>query len=284
MSTDRSRNSGAIRSLWRYPVKSMAGVRLDQAQVTGEGILGDRAYAVIDQVTGKVASAKMPSKWARLIGLAADYVEPPQPGAPLPPVRIDWPDGTALTSSDGEVDDRLSETLGRQVKLTATRPESISLERLDPMSEDETIDDIGALMMNGRFSDYAAIHMITSATLARLAELHPESDFDARRFRPNLIIDTLPEERGFVENDWVGREVAVGSELRLRISDPTPRCSIPTLAQDGLRKDPRILRTIVQHNRRPVPLLDGDMLPCAGVYAFVIRCGTVKAGDPVRVA
>ena len=119
--------------------------------------------------------------------------------------------------------------------------------------------------------------------MARLASLRPESRFTARRFRPNVTIATPDGETGFVENGWVGRELAIGDAVRLRISDPTPRCSIPTIAQKDMEKDPHVLRTIVEHNRLPVPLLDGESLPCAGVYAFVIQAGTVKRGDAVRV-
>ncbi len=276
-------NGGTVKALWRYPVKSMAGNKLDEAAVTEGGILGDRAYAVIDGTSGRVGSAKTPKKWAALMALAADFVTPPKAGAPLPPVRIVWPDGTAAVSDGGDADARLSETLGRPVTLTTERPETVSLERLDPLADEETIVDIGELMMAGRFSDYAALHLITTATMARLAALRPDSKFNARRFRPNVTIATPEGETGFVENDWVGRELAIGADVRLRISDPTPRCSIPTLAQEDLAKDPQVLRTIVEHNRLPVPLLDGEALPCAGVYAFVIRGGTVKRGDTVRV-
>ena len=250
--------------------------------MTEGGLLGDRAYAVIDRANGKVASAKYPKKWAKLIELSAAYVAPPAAGGPAPPVRVTWPDGTGITSDDG-LDGRLSETLGRPVALTTARPEAPSLERLDPLAEDETILDIGELMMAGRFSDYAALHLLTTATLARLAELAPESIFNARRFRPNLTIATPEGQTGFVENDWVGRTLAIGDDVRLRISDPTPRCSVPTLGQQGLPKDPKVLRTVVQHNRLPVPLLDGEILPCAGVYAFVVQGGTVSRGDRVRV-
>ena len=274
---------GTVKALWRYPVKSMAGTKLDEAPVTEGGILGDRAYAVIDRASGRVGSAKTPKKWAGLMALAAEFVRPPEVGAPLPPVRIAWPDGSAVASDGGGADARLSETLGRPVTLTTERPEAPSLERLDPLAAEETIVDIGELMMAGRFSDYAALHLMTTATMARLAELRPESIFNARRFRPNVTIATPEGETGFVENDWVGRELAIGGEVRLRISDPTPRCSIPTLAQRDLAKDPRVLRTIVEHNTLPVPVLDGEALPCAGVYAFVIQGGLVKRGDPVRV-
>ena len=230
---------GTVKALWRYPVKSMAGNKIDEALITEGGILGDRAYAVIDRASGRVGSAKTPKKWAGLLALAAEFVEPPAPGAPLPPVRIAWPDGTAVASDDGGADARLSETLGRPVTLTTERPEAPSLERLDPLAAEETIVDIGELMMAGRFSDYAALHLMTTATMARLAALRPDSVFNARRFRPNVTIATPEGDSGFVENDWVGRELAIGDEVRLRISDPTPRCSVPTLAQRDLAKDPR---------------------------------------------
>ena len=276
-------NGGTVKALWRYPVKSMAGNKLDEAVITEGGILGDRAYAVIDGTSGRVGSAKTPKKWGGLMALAADFVRPPEAGAPLPPVRVVWPDGTEATSEGRDADARLSRTLGRPVTLTTVRPETISLERLDPLAEEETIVDIGELMMAGRFSDYAALHLITTATMARLAELRPESHFSARRFRPNVTIATPDGETGFVENEWVGRELAIGDEVRLRISDPTPRCSIPTIAQKDIEKDPRVLRTIVENNSLPVPLLDGESLPCAGIYGFVIQGGTVKRGDAVRV-
>ncbi len=283
MASGEQRDGGTVKALWRYPVKSMAGTKIDEAQVTDGGILGDRAYAVIDRESGRVGSAKTPKKWAGLMTLAADFTAPPEAGAPPPPVRIVWPDGASLGSDDGNVDARLSGTLGRPVTLTTERPEAPSLERLDPLAEDETIVDIGELMMAGRFSDYAALHLMTTATLARLAELRPESKFNARRFRPNVMIAPPEGESGFVENAWVGRELAIGDEVRLRISDPTPRCSVPTLAQQELDRDPQLLRTIVEHNTLPVPVLDGEALPCAGVYGFVLRGGLLRRGDRVRV-
>ncbi len=283
MASQQPEDGGTVKALWRYPVKSMAGASLEEAAVGEGGILGDRAYAVIDRTSGRVGSAKYPKKWAGLIALAADFVAPPQAGARLPPVRIAWPDGATVASDGGEADARLSETLGRPVALTAQRPETVSVERLDPLADEETVVDIGGLMMAGRFSDYAALHLMTTATLARLAELGPESAFDVRRFRPNVVIASPEGARGFVENGWVGREIAIGSDVRLRISDPAPRCSVPTLAQERLPQDPQLLRTIAEHNTVPVPALENEPLPCAGVYAFVIRGGTVKKGDAVRI-
>jgi len=274
--------AGQVSTLWRYPVKSMSGEQVTESLVTEGGLLGDRGYAVIDQSNGKVASAKFPRKWSKLIELRAAFASPPEGGASLPPVRIIWPDGAAVGSDEQGVDASLTEMLGRLVTLTTTKPDKVSVERLEPLAEAEEILDIGALMMEGRFSDYAPLHLITSATLGRLSEIRPESQFDPRRFRPNLMIDT-DDGNGFVENDWVGRTVAIGDDVRLRISDPTPRCSIPTLGQEFLAKDPSVLRTIVEHNRIPVPVLGGETRPCVGVYGFVLAGGTVRKGDPVRV-
>ena len=281
---DPSAQAGTIQTIWRYAVKSMAPEEIDDALMTEHGILGDRCYALIDQTTGKVASAKMPKMWGGLLQLAAAFTEAPVAGQALPPVRITWPDGSEAVTSGGDPEGKLSATVDRAVELTTTKPAEVSLERLDPLAEEEEILDIGDIMMEGRFSDYAAVHMLTTASLAKLSAISPDISFDAIRFRPNLIIEAPADAEGFIENDWVGRTVCIGDDVRLRISDPTPRCSIPTLAQKGgVTKDPKVLRTIVQHNSQPVPLLDDEVLPCVGVYGFVEQGGTFRKGDPVRV-
>ena len=274
---------GTAQSLWRYAVKSMRGEEVDNALVADGGIVGDRAYALIDQASGKVASAKMPKKWGKLIELGASFLEPPSVDAPAPAVRITWPTGTSVVSSEGDCDVRLSEALGRSVAITTVRPETVSVERLDPLDADGSILDIGALMMEGRFSDYAAIHLLTTATLAKLSEHCPRSQFDTRRFRPNIVIEPTAGQSGFVENDWVGRIVTIGEDVRLRVTDPTPRCAVPTLAQGALPRDPEVLSAIVKHNKVAVPVLDGQELPCVGVYGFVLQGGVVRKGDPIGI-
>ena len=283
MSSISKQVAGSVRSLWRYPVKSMRGEELSEASVTEGGILHDRAYALIDQSNGNVASAKVPRKWGRLVQFQASFGEAGQSDDSLPGVDITLPDGTGVSSDDSNLGDRLSEALGRPVDLASSRPETPSVERLDPFADEETIVDIGALMMAGRFSDYAAVHLVTTSALDRLGELYPEGQFDVRRFRPNVVVATPSGEKGFVENDWVGRTIAIGSEVRLRISDPSPRCSIPTLAQGDLPEDRGILRTIAEHNCVGIPVLEGEVLPSVGVYAFVVQGGTVRNGDTVRV-
>ncbi|MBT9312423.1 MOSC domain-containing protein [Leptothoe kymatousa] len=283
MSSNLPNGSGAVVSLWRYPVKSMLGEELTTAAVTDGGLLGDRAYGLIDQATGNVASAKLPRKWGKLLGCRSAFVEPPVLGKPLPPVQITLSDGTIVTSEHEQIDVFLSQMLQRDVTLATQRPKEPSVERLDALAAEETILDIGALMMEGRFSDYAAVHLMTTATLDRLNELYPQGRFEVRRFRPNIVVTPAPDQKGFVENDWVGKTVAIGDQVRLRITDPCPRCAITTLAQSDLPEDLGVLRAIAQHNQLGIPALEGEKLPSAGVYAFVLQGGTVHQGDTVRV-
>jgi MOSC N-terminal beta barrel domain len=84
----RMANVGTITAIWRYPVKSMTGEELDASAVTEQGVLGDRAYALIDAETGKVASAKNPKRWPNLFQCHAAFTEPPETARELPPVRV----------------------------------------------------------------------------------------------------------------------------------------------------------------------------------------------------
>ena len=116
--SSQSNSVGTIQNIWRYAVKSMGGEELNEALVIDGGLLGDRGYAVIDQASGKVGSAKMPKKWSSLLTLNSAYSAPPRAGAPLPPVQINWPGGDSVVSDMGDADASLSETVGRPVKLT----------------------------------------------------------------------------------------------------------------------------------------------------------------------
>src|SRR5215211_4106944 len=110
-------------SLWRYPVKSMMGEELNRADITERGLLGDRAYALVDRSDGKVASAKNPRKWPTLFEFRAAFAAPPRPGAKFPPVWITLPDGSLVSSEQGDRDQLLSEALGRPVALETRAPE-----------------------------------------------------------------------------------------------------------------------------------------------------------------
>ena len=286
-----------VESLYVYPVKSMKGVAVDAVDVTERGIVGDRAYAVIDTSDGKVASAKHPRKWSKLLDLGTAFVEPPS-GDAVPPVSIAFPDGTELRSDDDGINAALSAYFGRDVVLTAQPPAEVTLEEVWPdvegMAPQEFIDatrigteDTGEPVTDvamsltvpgGSFFDLAALHLLTTSTLGRLKALAPGSRFEPRRFRPNVVVQTSGD--GFVENEWPGRTVRIGDAV-VAPSIPTMRCAMTTLAQDGLPRDIGVLQTIARNNRIEIPNLGS--WACAGVYADVREPGTVRVGDEVVV-
>lgn len=265
---------GTVVSLWRYPVKSMMGEELNAADASERGLLGDRAYALVDPTNGKIASVKNPSKWGKLFDCRATFVEPPRPSEKIPLVWITLPDGTLITSRQSDLNQILSKVLGREVKFATTAPPTPSLEEYWPdmegLAHRETVTDEG--MPPGTFFDCAVIHVLTTATIDRLRELYPQGRFEVRRFRPNIVVHTAPGEKNFVENAWVGRTLALSNEVRLNITGPCPRCVMTTWPQGDLPKDPGILRVAAQHNQANV-----------GVYAAVLKGGTIRRGDPVSL-
>ncbi|MGH2374430.1 MAG: MOSC domain-containing protein [Candidatus Methylomirabilaceae bacterium] len=264
----------SVVALWHYPVKSMMGEELNAADLTQRGLLGDRAYALVDRSTGKVVSAKNPRKWSKLFDFRAAFVEAPRSGQKIPPVRITLPNGTIATTEQSDLEQALSDVLGREVALATTAPETPSLEEywpdLDGLAHRETVTDES--MPAGTFFDLAVIHVLTTATIDRLRELYPQGRFEVRRFRPNIVVEPASGAKGFVENDWIGHTLALGDEVRLSITGPCPRCVMTTLPQGDLPRDPGILRTAAQHNQVNV-----------GVYANVVRGGTIRRGDPVKL-
>lgn len=274
MTSTTSVGLSSVVALWRYPVKSMMGEELNAADLTQRGLLGDRAYALVDRSTGKVVSAKNPRKWSKLFDFRAAFIEAPRSGQKIPPVRITLPNGTIATTEQGDLEQALSDVLGREVTLAATAPETPSLEEywpdLDGLAHRETVTDES--MPAGTFFDLAVIHVLTTATIDRLRELYPQGRFEVRRFRPNIVVEPDSGAKGFVENDWIGHTLAIGREVRLSITGPCPRCVMTTLPQGDLPRDPGILRTAAQHNQVNV-----------GVYANVVRGGVIRRGDPVRL-
>ena len=288
---------GTIQALWRFPVKSMLGEEIDEADLSGEGVAGDRAFAVRDKTTGKVASAKHPKLWPNMFACRAAFVEPPRAGEELPPVRIELADGRSVRSDAADVDAVLSDFFGRDVELARAAQNGYTIDQYHPDEEnydpeghrDEVVEAaLGAAFFNerglpsvvpeGSFFDLFPLSVLTTSTLDQLEELEPQSRFDARRFRMNVIVDTPAS--GFVENEWVGRMVAIGDEVKLGVAMPDPRCVMPSLAQEDLPRDPRILKALAAHNRIDVA---GSLYPCAGIYAVVEATGTIRVDDRVRL-
>ena len=268
---------GTVQALWRYPVKSMLGDSPSTLEVDPRGIRGDRAYALWDHASGRVASAKNPRLWQGLLHYRARFREEPAPGAPLPAVLIGprEANGAAeLCSADDDVGAVFTEYFGRRVSLLDTPPEGASLDQYWPPVEGRAFQDVtNALELPaGTFFDACPIHALTTATLERLRQLEPQLDFAVERFRPNLLIATPPEATGFVEQAWSGSCLQIGEQLVLRVDGGCPRCVVTTLAQGALEESLEILRATARHNG-----------VVAGIRLSVVTPGPIAVGDPVQL-
>jgi uncharacterized protein len=272
--------TGTVVSLWRYPVKSMMGEELNSSYVTERGLIGDRTYAVIDKQTGKVASAKNPRKWGKLFDFRSMFVDSPNDDVNnILPVRITFPDGSNIFSDrkEDDMDSSLSEVFDREVKLMkASDFEEPSYEEywpdIDGLARRDQVTD--EAMPSKTFFDIAVIHILTTSTINRLRELYPEGRFEVRRFRPNIVVESVSKEKknDFIENSWVGKKMTIGEDIVLNITAPCTRCVMITLPQGDLPQDLGILSTVARYNQVHV-----------GVYASVERGGIIHRGDIVQI-
>lgn len=274
MASEGMGQRGSIAAIWRYPVKSMRGEELDASDVTDRGLLGDRAYALVDVETGKVVSAKNPRKWPNMLDFRSGFVEPPNRSGPMPPARIATPDGATIDTVDPGFDERLTGLVGRRVRLASSAGDAPRIEGYWPdydwLESPDAVFEVK--LPPGTFFDAAVVHLLTTTTLESLHALSPGSRFEIPRFRPNIVVTLSDEAEGFPEDEWAGRTVRIGDEVRLAISEPCPRCVMTTVSQGDLPKDPDVLRTIVQRNAGNV-----------GVLASVLRGGRIRREDAVVV-
>jgi uncharacterized protein len=251
---------GSISELWRFPVKSMQGMRVEELAVGADRIEDDRTWAVVDPAAGKVLSAK---RWGQLLLASASD----EGGT----VTVTLPDGSTHEAGDPATDAALSAWLGLEVRLQPPPPG----DGLPYELPTEAWDDTSPLWEfpgppGGPFVDLAAAHLLTTASLRAAAALHPDGSWDVRRFRPTAVIDVEGDD--FVEDAWVGRPVALGADAVMDPFMPTVRCAMTTRAQPGLPKDAEIARTL---NREHALNL--------GVYCAIASPGRVAVGDPVRL-
>lgn len=292
---------GLVRELWRYPVKSMRGERVDEVAVhAGIGIAGDRGWAVRDETVGEIRSAK---RLPALLQCAARYVAEPV-GVATPVVAITLPDGREVRSDDPQVHDALSDALGRPVTLwprvaaddTAhfLRREVIDaaeMRRQYGLADDDPLpapppgaaprrSDLRRFVAPlGTYFDADELHLLSTTTIDGLRRRHPHAGVDVRRYRPNLVLDTgalAPTERDpaadrFPEFSWVGRRVRIGA-LEVDIARRTQRCVMIVHAQADLAADRTVLRTLVRET--------GHTL---GVAGDVVVPGVVHVGDLVEL-
>jgi uncharacterized protein YcbX len=280
---------GRVAQIWRHPVKSMEGERVEATRLGFDGILGDRAWAVRDERRGGIRGAK---KIPALMTCRASYVDEPGAGR-IPAPEICLPGGERLRADAPDAAARLSAALGHTVTLWPRQPASDldhyrrgAPDHADALSEvraifgrlpDEPLPDFSQFPPEilqyesppGTYFDVHPLHLLTDATLRRLAELASGSVIDVRRFRPNLVIETGGE--GFVEAGWAGRTLRIGS-ASIDVGHPCPRCVMITHGFADLPPDPGLMRTVVREADQNV-----------GSYATVAQPGEIRVGDPVEL-
>ena len=286
---------GSIESVWRYPAKSMVGDKFSSLPVDAGGIVGDRGWAVRDEVRGGIRGAK---KIGGLMGLHARYVEEPRAGSPPPDIEIIAPDGGRVRSDDAAVHAHLSRLLDHPVTLCPLRPATdldhyrrgapddddfeTELRAIFGREPDEPLPTFEGLPLDvlaefesppGTYFDVFPIHLVTDRSIETLAGFAPGSTFDVRRFRPNLVVTVDAGVEGdYPEQAWTGRMLRVG-DVELEITAPCPRCVMVTREVAELSEDREVLRAIVSQAEQNV-----------GVYATVRRPGTFEVGAPVTLA
>ena len=279
---------GKIGTIMRFPIKSLLGELLEECAITSSGIRGDRALALVDTATGKIASAKQPNLWRDLLTLSAKT----DPSALDSRVVVSSGAGDRLDHLDANFDAWLSKLLGRDVKLIETKPNGAELNRARPdevleRGIDEAVTQdllaIGAAAPEGGFFDFAPIHLVNAASLDAISNLAPLASISAKRYRPNLVIETTSCSRAFAENEWVGRRLHIGQSVELEIIAPTPRCAVPLLSHGALPASSAAVSGVNKLNRVEFPLLGPGQYPCLGAYATVLSPGPVQRGDAVSL-
>ena len=276
-------STASVTTIYRYPVKSMMGETLSDADIGVVGIPGDRGWAVRDEKRGGIRGGK---KIPQLMTLAAQS----GPAAPL----ITAPDGDSASASSEGINEWLSDKLGHPVTLWPLLP----ADQLDhyrrgaPDTEDfeqelravfgrlpdEPLPDLAGLgellefeSPPGTYFDAFPMSIMSQQSLNTMNQLEGESQFDVRRFRPNLLVDIPDTDHPFPEQAWVGKTLSVSS-VTLKIDMRCPRCAMTTHGFSDLPKDAQIMRKLVANS-------EGNL----GIYASVVQAGNVTAGDSVSV-
>jgi uncharacterized protein YcbX len=238
---------GTIIELWRYPVSSTAGERVEVLNVTPDGIPHERDYGIVEVASGAISDPGREERWRPTL-----LVQTRLTGDGSAEIRV--PGGAWHGVLSEEAQRELSAFFGFEVEV---RP----YEGRQPQGY------LGRLTAN-RYGP-SPLHVLTTASLAELGRLHPNGVADARRFRPNIVIDMQPVAGRFPETEWIGGELTVGA-LQLAITEPTRRCGLTILGQEGVPFDPEILRQLVRNNGHNI-----------GVYCRPSKTADLKVGDEV---
>ncbi|MCU1350799.1 MAG: uncharacterized protein JWM05_8 [Acidimicrobiales bacterium] len=248
-----------LAEIWRHPVKSLQGERLDAGDIEADGLRGDRCWGIRDEATGRILTGRREPQLLQASAVLRDDGE----------ADILLPDGRVLGGAGAATDAALSTWLGRPVSLVGSVHEPGAHAEFFADATDDSSAAIEWTMPAGRFVDALPLLVLTTASLRAGAALHPSGEWDVRRFRPNLLVEHLDD--GWVEDAWCGQTLSIGS-ARLQPLRRCERCTMVTRPQPGLDRDLDIYKTVAHHHDRTL-----------GVWTAVLAAGTVHTDDPVDV-
>ncbi len=247
-----------IVGIWRYPVKSLQGERLDTTVVERDGLEGDRRWGIRDERTGRILTAR---RRPVLLHATASYHD-------AQPV-ITLPDGRTAEGPGPTTDRLLSEWLEGPVSLVSAVSAAPGKAEYFADATDDNSRAIEWTMPEHRYVDAAALLVLTTASLRTAAKLYPAGSWEPRRFRPNVLVDTTGDD--WVEDAWVGQSLHTGSAV-LAPTEGCIRCTMVTREQPGMRPDPDVFRTLARHH-------DAKF----GVWCKVTLTGSMSVSDAVTL-
>ena len=271
----------SIAELWRYPVKSMGGERVESLELRTSAVVGDRRWAVRNIETGKIASAKRPRPYGQLLSWGA---RTQADGG----VVVVGPDGRQYAVGTGELDDELTEALGEPVQVVEVeegRDETYGSEWPEipgtVLSDIEVDLPVAALTEKTSFVDASAVHIIVNQSMAHLASLLDGVKLGVERFRPNIVLDAHDDAGSgeFADLAWKDLDFKIG-DAEIRIGDATPRCVMTTVAQPGYEQAKSVLQVLAATARMD---FDYGAFACFGTNAEITAAGTINVGDTLTV-
>ncbi len=266
---------GIIAGLWRYPVKSLQGERLDNGRLSSRGLNGDRAFGIFERSSDVLLSAK---RVPQLLEGSAVIVNEGEHGCDLV-AELTFGSQT-VRSNDTNIDDALSAWLQVDVELRQpqTGRRSVVETQVD-LDDDSQMAEFSTRA--GVFFDSCSLNLVSTTSLAAAAALYPAGSWGIERFRPNVLMETeasitessTDEEGrpGFVDDELVGFVVSVGS-VDVVVIKRCDRCVMITRPVGAFGRDRALLRTLSRFH--------GNEL---GIDAMVNGEGLVTVGDPITL-
>ncbi len=257
---------GSIDALWRYPVKSMRGQSIEQAFIGYTGIYGDRLFAFKTSAGASFFPYLTGRDTQQMLLYTPLFRHPEKAEQP-----VNWAEAEALSVGITPV---FSSTNELAMDVVTPNGEIYAID--DPALAEEleasagTGHEVSLTHSQRAMTDCRPLSLISLQTGQQLAE-ETGIDIDHRRFRANIHLN-LNSNKGFDEDNLVGRQLKLGDKVVITIVERDPRCAMITYDPDTGEATPEILRQVTQHHERN-----------AGIYAAVVVEGMVKAGDSVEL-